>query len=88
MSKLKEFVKKRQEIKKSMALLKCQFCSSTLFKSGDSHITGCMCFGFSSIDENSKVSVTKTESGVSLGFNKKWDEENIQMLMEMITKSK
>jgi hypothetical protein len=87
MSKIKGFLKKRQ-LRKNVSSLNCPSCKSSLYKNGDEHIIGCLCFGFASNDPKAKIAITKNENGVSLDFNKSWEEEQIELLIKVIAKSK
>lgn len=85
--KLREFLdsrqKKTEELDKSE--IKCPDCTSTLFKSGDSHIKCCICYGE---HRNKEIKFEKNESGVKLKFPKTFDQENIEMLLDCLKRSK
>lgn len=83
--KLKQFLEKKSKkaapfqvkIEKSETV-SCPDCGQKIFD--QSGFSGCVCFGE---DRNKKIHIKKTENGVELSFSKTWDEENIQMLLEV-----
>jgi hypothetical protein len=87
MDKIKNFLNKRK-YKKNISGIECKDCGGTLHKSGDLHISGCICFGFLKDDPNSVIYFEKNDGGVSISFNEEWDEENIQLLTKKIINNK
>lgn len=57
----------------------CDSCGQTIF--GKSGYSGCICFGQ---NQNSKVWIKKSESGIQLRFGKGWDADNIEQLLETL----
>ena len=55
----------------------CPDCRKNIFD-GNS-ISPCICYG-----DSGKVFLKKTETGVKVRFSKGWDQENIEMLLEVL----
>jgi hypothetical protein len=65
--------------------LHCHICDSKIYKSGDKHIECCLCYGEWM---GEKIKFTKNESGVKFNFPKKFDIDNIEILLENFKKNK
>lgn len=61
--------------------IRCPDCNGALIQ--DNVFSGCICVGD---DMNKKVFLKKTEDGVKVSFSKGWDQENIEMLLEILRK--
>lgn len=57
----------------------CLDCGNEIFSKGA--YSGCICMGH---NMSSKIYIKKSENGYSLRFNKNWDPENIEMLLQTI----
>ena len=84
---LSAFLEKRQKSKEfSVQLAKgeeisCPDCRKNIF---DGNVfSGCICLGQ---DQNRKVFIKKSEGGVKVRFSRGWDQENIEMLLEVLQK--
>ena len=85
-SKLKQFLEQREsrrteslELDKSE--IKCPDCTGVLYK-GEKHIDLCICYGE---HYDSKIKIVKSkEGGVKLKFPKKFEVENIEMLLDVL----
>lgn len=88
--KLKEFLENRNKKEQSEEIdksedIECPDCATVLYKSGESHITCCICFG----DMNRKpIKFTKNEGNVKFKFPKNFDVENIEMLLSSLKNKK
>lgn len=89
-SKLKQFLEKREEKRKTpleitKTEVKCPDCKSTLYKSEkEKKINLCVCFGE---HRGSSIFFKKSENGkVKLNFPKNFDIENVEMLLDIIKK--
>lgn len=61
----------------------CPDCGKNIF---DGHLfSGCVCLG---ADMERKVFIKKTEDGIKVRFSKGWDEENIEMLLEVLRRKR
>ena len=90
--KLHEFIQQRKEkVKKnefSIQLAKgeqvtCPDCGKHIFSNGA--FSGCICLGD---DMDKKIFITKAESGVKIRFGKGWDQENIELLLELLRRKR
>lgn len=84
-SKLRSFLEARETKKDSIiqvdkSEIKCPDCDTTLYK-GEDHIKLCICYGN---HINKKIKINKTENGAKLKFPKKFDIENVEMLLDAI----
>lgn len=88
--KLKDFLDNRNQkkVKHLVSLekshqIECPDCRSTILK--NCVYTGCVCFG-----ENmgSRVTLSKNEFGFSVDFDKSWNKDNIEMLLEILRKQR
>ena len=70
------------EIKKSEEI-NCPECNGILFN--DSGISACLCYGS---DMGRKVFLKKTEDGYKISFPKSWNEDNIEMLLDVLRSKK
>jgi len=59
----------------------CPDCGNTIFN--DTGFSACICFG-----DSGKVHLKKTEKGVKISFGKKWDIENIELLLQILRGNK
>lgn len=59
----------------------CPDCKKNIFDG--SLFSGCICLGD---DMERKVFIKKTEDGIKVRFSRGWDEENIEMLLEVLRK--
>lgn len=84
---LKEFLEKRQSKKEfSVQMAKgetvsCPDCRKNIFDG--TLFSGCVCLGD---DMERKVFIKKSEDGIKVRFSKGWDQENIEMLLEVLRK--
>lgn len=84
-SPLKGFLDKRKNKKEySIQMSKgenvnCPDCNKNIFDG--KLFSGCICLGD---DREKKVFIKKAEGGYSVRFSKGWDEENIEMLLEVL----
>lgn len=85
---LKEFLEGRKsKLKKNEFFISlekndtvnCHDCGKEIFNS--SGFSGCICYGE---NMNSKVSIKKAENGVRISFGRGWDQENLEMLLEVL----
>ncbi len=82
---LHEFLQKRQSKKEySVEMVKgervdCPDCRKNIFDG--KLFSGCICLG---ADMDKKVFINKSEDGIKVRFSKGWDEENIEMLLEVL----
>lgn len=83
--KLKKFLHKRKnnrefavQLTKSQ-VVNCPDCGKDIFK--DMIFSGCICLGS---DMDKKLFIKKTEDGIKVRFGKNWDQENIEMLLEIL----
>lgn len=91
-SPLKSFLESReQKLKKnefSVQLAKgenvnCPDCGKNIF---DGQLfSGCVCLGD---DMEKRVFIKKTEDGIKVRFSKGWDQENIEMLLEVLRRKR
>lgn len=84
-TKLLEFLESRQN-KKDVQIEKkenmdCSSCGTQVYKSGESSIKCCVCYGESFGKE---IKFTKTESGIKFKFPKNFSAENIELVLETI----
>lgn len=83
-SKLKEFLDKKVKKTENISFVKkeidCPYCKTTLYKGGDS-IDLCVCYGSSYGQE---IKIKKSNGKHSFKFPKKFEIENIEMLLEAI----
>lgn len=83
---LAAFLEKRHKKEFSVQLAKgeeigCPDCGKNIF---DGKIfSGCICLGQ---DMDRKVFIKKSEDGVKVRFSKGWDQDNIEMLLEVLQK--
>jgi len=59
----------------------CPDCGKNIFNG--KVFSGCVCFGD---DMERKVFIKKEKDGIKVRFSKGWDEENIEMLLEVLRK--
>lgn len=78
--KLKEFIENKKRLGKTE--VKCIGCGTELLKS-DKYITLCICYGE---NQDKKIKINKSESGFVLDYPKKFDKENIEMLLQSFKK--
>lgn len=78
--KLKDFMENRKSLDKNE--IKCIGCGAGLFKS-DKQITLCICYGE---HQDKKIKISKTETGFTLNYPKKFEKENIEMLLKSFKK--
>ena len=84
---LNDFLEKRQSKKEfSVHMAKgetvnCDSCGKEIFS--NFAYSGCICMGD---NMDSKIYIKKSEDGVKIRFGKGWDEENIEMLLEVLRK--
>lgn len=82
--KLKEFLENRKLQQVDMDKkedIRCPDCSFKIFKSGDTAIKCCICYGSY---HNKEIKFKKSEKGVKFNFPKDFDAENIEMIIEAI----
>jgi len=82
--KLKEFLENRKLQPVDMDKkedIRCPDCSFKIFKSGESAIKCCICYGSY---HNKEIKFKKSEKGVNFNFPKDFDAESISMLIEAI----
>lgn len=81
-SKLRQFLEERKtgELDKKENIT-CPDCKTELYKSGESFVKCCICYGDW---HNKEIKFEKKESGVKFKFPKGFEPENIQMLLEAI----
>jgi hypothetical protein len=60
-------------------VVSCPDCGKNIFN--EKAFSGCICFG-----DHGKVFLKKTEGGVKVRFGRGWDQENIEMLLEVLQK--
>ena len=83
-SKLKEFLENRKLQQVDMDKkedIRCPDCSFKIFKSGESAIKCCICYGSY---HNKEIKFKKSEKGVKFNFPKDFDAESIEMLIDAI----
>lgn len=84
-SKFREFMEKKKKSKEfSVQLVKgetisCPDCGNILIN--ENAFTGCICLGE---NRESKVYIKKSENGIKVRFGRKWDKENIEMLLQAL----
>jgi hypothetical protein len=84
---LTEFLEKRKKKQEySVVMTKgenvnCPDCGKNIFDG--KAFSGCICLGD---DMEKKVFIKKEKDGVKIRFSKGWDEENIEMLLEVLRK--
>lgn len=61
--------------------MECSYCGSTIYKSGESSIKCCVCYGESFGKE---IKFAKNESGIKFKFPKGFSAENIELILETI----
>jgi len=90
-SKLREFLDTREHKRKEKVELEknenisCPDCASSLYK-GEDHFKLCICFGD---NYNKEIKFTKSEDGrVVFKFPKKFDTDNVELLLEAIKSNK
>jgi DUF4097 and DUF4098 domain-containing protein YvlB len=81
---LAEFLEKRHKKEFSVQMAKgeefsCPDCRKNIFNGNV--FSGCICLGQ---DMNRKVFIKKSEGGVKVRFSRGWDQENIEMLLEVL----
>jgi hypothetical protein len=57
----------------------CPDCRKNIFDGNE--YNGCICFGN---DRNKKLFIKKSENGVKVKFSRGWDEDNVQMLLDVL----
>lgn len=86
---LEEFLqKKKKKNEYSVVMAKgeqvdCPDCGKNIFDG--KLFSGCICLGD---DMERKVFIKKEQDGIKVRFSKGWDEENIEMLLEVLRKKK
>lgn len=88
--KLKEFLESRRKTTLNESAIEkhdldCLDCTGNLYKTGDKHITCCLCFGEF---YNKSIPFKKKEGKVEFKFPKNFDVENIEMLLDTIKNNK
>lgn len=84
---LAEFLEKREKKKEYEVHLSkgetvdCPDCGKNIFDG--KLFSGCVCLGD---DMERKVYIKKSEEGIKVRFSKGWDQENIEMLLEVLRK--
>ena len=85
LDKLQDFLTKvkdkKHTIKMNKSEVSCADCGSLIMK--NEKITPCICYGD---DRFNKITLKKTDNGYLLGFSKKWDVDNIEMILETLRK--
>lgn len=83
---LTEFLESRKKDKKEYEVhlskgesVDCPDCGKNIFDG--KLFSGCICLGD---DMERKVYIKKSEDGIKVRFSKGWDQENIEMLLEML----
>lgn len=88
-NKLKEFLenknKKENDIIDKSEDLECPDCTTTIYKSGDSHIKCCICYGYF---RNKEIKFSKKEGNIAFKFPKTFDIDNINMLLDTLKRNK
>ena len=91
-SKLKEFLENRHKKEENSSEtidksedLKCPDCSTVIYKSGESHIKCCLCYGEF---RNKEIKFSKNEGSVKFKFPKNFEMDNIEMLLEALKNNK
>lgn len=88
--KLKEFLEQRkskleqpqpEEVLDKKEGIDCPDCKTSLYKSGDTSIKCCICYGEF---RNKNIRFEKTEKGVKFKFPKSFSVDNIEMILEAI----
>jgi LSD1 subclass zinc finger protein len=83
--KLLEFLesrKNRQEVQiEKKEDMDCSSCGTQIYKSGESHVKCCVCYGESFGKE---IKFAKNESGIKFKFPKGFSAENIELILETI----
>jgi hypothetical protein len=86
-SPLSDFIERRKKKKEHFVDMtkgearECPDCGKTIFN--DSGFSACICYG-----DVGKVYLKKTEGGFKVSFGRKWDAENIEMLLEVLRSKK
>jgi hypothetical protein len=57
----------------------CPDCRKEIFN--ETGFSGCICLGD---NRDSKINIVKSENGIRVSFGKKWELENIEMLLEVL----
>lgn len=87
-SPLKDFLELRKNKQKSKEFsvqlakgehVDCPDCGKQIFAAGA--FSGCVCLGD---DMDRKIFIKKSEEGVKIRFGRGWDEENIELLLELL----
>lgn len=88
-SPLKKFLDERKDkkLKKNEYFIQltksdtvsCPDCGQKIFDG--SGLSACICYGD---DHNKKIYLKKTEDGIKVSFGKRWDTDNIEMLLEIL----
>jgi ribosomal protein L37AE/L43A len=74
--------KNRQEVQiEKKEDMECSSCGTQIYKSGESFIKCCVCYGESFGKE---IKFTKNESGIKFKFPKNFSAENIELILETI----
>jgi hypothetical protein len=81
---LKAFLERKKPKEFSVKMEKsetvnCPDCNQVIF--GQTGYSGCVCMGS---DQNGKIWLKKTEDGIKISFDKSWDVENIELLLEVL----
>ena len=84
-SKFREFMEKKRKPKEfSVRMVKgetidCPDCGNVLIS--NKIFTGCVCLG-----DSNKLFIKKSEDGIKIRFSRGWEQENIEMLLEILRK--
>lgn len=89
-SPLKAFLERKKSKSKDYSVhmakgeqVDCPDCHKNIFDG--KLFSGCICLGD---DREKKLFIKKTEEGISVRFSKGWDQENIEMLLEVLRRKK
>lgn len=89
-SPLKDFLDKKKNKTKPIEYsiemnkgekVQCPDCGKNIFDG--KAFSACICYG-----DSGKIYIKKTEEGIKIRFGKQWDVENMQMLLEVLRKTK
>lgn len=88
--KLQQFIDSRKSKKKEFSIeltkgetVDCPDCGKNIYNG--SLFSGCICLGD---DMERKVFIKKSEDGIKVRFSKGWDQENIEMLLEVLRRKR
>ena len=88
---IKSFLqKKTQQREHSLQVFKhdieCPDCGVKLYKKEEDSIRACICYGYGPEEKSAVVQICKSEDKISLKFNKSWEQENIEKLINTVKK--